>query len=576
MSGFLCRGILHGVFTKYDNTTFTASMTATATGTSKDKTKLDCTQNLQIALQKYLKDNSQIRNYTFNTDFKESYDGNLFYSAEQIRRVQEYLAENNASSQAPFSACTFGNAFTGEELFVGSGNGGPNGEPIDSSMYWRWASMSKIIGLVTMSAALEDGIISSLDEPIYHYIPEIEDITTFVSDSTRGTGNDAYGTPNYNQILTTDSNLGRSITIKMCLESSIGFGYSFLGSGSQRAALVDGFQGTKSGQNYIAWLQNIERLNGYADTIYSSYENNVATITESIVERTKYPLLCRPGTSNIYDVGITVACAALNSALIAKGIHLTAAEYANERIFKQLNMSKTWLSCGSLNPPADVLSKLTNAFFVRNDTAPSISGSNQKGAAVSYNTLYGVFDAAASGDGFKSQMYDAMIKPKISSYSTQDRYAGGFDWTGCGTLSDFCKIMKLLINNGYCPETQTQVLTKQTTEWLLTGKYSDAQKASGLALPNGGLYDLLAPSATWCYGVSKYLDNTNTLPPGYDPHTFSWGGYFGTTFTFNIKSGNYLISGTQASGASWQKTSVAFQPSSSALWAILNNNNFMF
>jgi len=576
MSLFLCKGILHGIFTQYDTATFTASLTATATGNSKDETKITCKKNIDNTLNKYLIDNPQIKDYTFDIDFEESYNGNLFNSSNQIERVKEYLDKNNSDSKAPFSACTFGNAFTQEEIFIGSGNGGPNGEPIDSSMYWRWASMSKIIGLVTISAALEDGIISSLNEPIYNYIPEIANITSYVSDSKKGTGVDAFGTPKYDQILTTDPNLGKSITIKMCLEGSMGFGYSAWGSAASRATLVDSFQGTKLGQNYIAWLQNIENNNGYADGVNSSYDNNVTTITEVIIERTKYPLLCKPGTTNIYDMGITVACAVLNSALKKKGINLTAAEYTKERIFNQINMNKTWLCCGSLNPPEDVLSKLTNAFFLRKDTSPSISGSYQKGPNVLYNTIYGVFDKDADGDGFKSQMYDAIIKQEIPNYSTNDRYAGGFDWVGCGTLSDFCKILKLLINKGYCLETQTQVLTNQTTEWLLTGKYSDAQKAIGLSIPNSELFNLLQPSATWCYGTSRYLNNTNTLPPGFSPNTFTWGGYFGTTFIFDTQSGNYLVSGTQVSGSSWLQTNVSFQPDANMIWSILNNYNFMF
>jgi CubicO group peptidase (beta-lactamase class C family) len=576
MSNFLCRGILHGVFTNIDTTTYTASLSATATGNSKDEAKIECEKNLFKTFDKYLLDNQQIKNYTFETDYSESSNDNVFPSSEQIKRVQEYLDKRNLDSQIPFSGCTFGNAFNGNEVFIGSGNGGPNGEPLDASMYWRWASMTKIIGLVTISAALEDGIISSLDEPIYNYIPEIANITSYVSDSVKGTGFDAFGTPKYDQILTTDPNLGKSITIKMCLESSIGFGYSIWGLGASRKNLVDSFQGTKSGQNYIAWLQNIEKNNGYADGITSAYDDNVVTVTEAIIERTKYPLLCKPGTTNVYDTGITIACAVLHTALKKKGINLTAAEYAKERIFNQINMNKSWLYSGSLNPPEDVLSKLTNAFFVRKDTSPSISGSDQKGPNVLYNTMYGVFDKNADGDGFKSQMYDLIIKPKIPNYSTNDRYAGGFDAAGCGTLSDFCKIMKLLINKGYCPETQTQVLTNQTTEWLLTGKYSNAQKAIGLCIPNSELYNLLASSETWCCGVGKYLDNTNTLPPGFGPNTFTWGGYFGTTFIFDTQSGNYLVSGTQVSGSSWLQTNVSFQPDANVIWAIFNNYNFMF
>ena len=499
---------------------------------------------------------------------------------KQINIVQEYLDTNNAASKSPFSACTFGNAFNGNEIFIGSGNAGPNDEKVDSTMYWRWASLTKLLGQLTLGAALEDGIIQSVDEEVWNYIPEVANITTYVSDSEAVIdefGNavyDEFGTPKYSQILSTDPNLGKKITIRMLMNCSSGLGYSIWGIGSLREIFVNNFANTKSGQNYIAWLQNIENNNAYADTMTSSYNNmpNI-TFTKSILERTLYPLLCIPGTTNIYDSGMTFLGAVIGAALQKKGIQQTPAEYTQSRILIPLGMSNTWLNYGSLNPPTDVLSKLTNAFFVRQNIPNSILGSYQKGENVLYDVLYSVFDKTINGDGFKMQNLDIYTKEKTSNYFSNDNYAGGFDWSGCGTMSDYCKLLKLLINKGYNPENKKQILSKQTVEWLLSSKYSTTRLSYGLNAPNDGLINLLHPSTTWCGGYSKFMENTENLPYACGPNTFTFSGYFGIDYYFDTETGNYLFSGTQNPGASWQLSTSTkpFKPDGAFIWKTLTS-----
>lgn len=497
----------------------------------------------------------------------------------QIAKVKEFLESNNAASKAPFSACTYGNAFTGYETFIGAGNAGPNGEPVDSTMYWRWASMTKLLGLLTLGAALEDGIIESINDLVVNYIPDLSNVTQYVTGSTLvdPPEYDQFGTPKYTQVLSdSDSELHKKITIKMLINSQSGFGYSFWGIGATRATFVDGLLNVfPTVQNYTAWLQNIETNTGYADTITSSYDkygliNDKPTITytQSIKERLKYPLLCDPGTTNIYDTGITFLGAVISAALAKKGIQQTAAEYTKSRILDPLGMTKTWLNCGALNPPSDVLTKLTNAFFVRKDTG-NASGSLYKGDNVDYDTLYGCFDTAANGDGFKTQELDVFTQKKINNYLSNDSYAGGYDWSGCGTMSDFCKLLKLLINKGYNPATKKQILSKQTVEWILSSKYSLNTLAKGMNAPINNAINILDNGNTWCGGLSKFLDGSDEARYPFGPYTYSWGGYFGTTFIFDIQTGNYMVSGTQASAASWQMTDKGFQPNAPSLWKIL-------
>ena len=566
------RAILTGTFTRVDGVQFTASMSATGAGSTCDAARANAEENINATLQQFLAEYTpQIVDYTTDINYVTHCGTHLCPSPKQIETVRKYLEKNDADSKAPFSAYTFGNAFTGKETFIGVGNAGPNGEPVDETMYFRWASMTKFVGLLTIAAALEDGIIPSVDTPIWEYIPEVANITTYVSDSTPGDGFDQFGTPLYNQVLTTDPNLGKSITIRNCLQSSTGFGYSFWSLGSLRSNVVNGFSFSKSDQNYIAWLQNLEKDNAYADTITATNNNITTTFTNSILLRTAYPLLCRPGTENIYDTGATFIGAVVGAALQRKGINKTAAEYTQSRIFQPLGMKNSWLNCGSLNPPDDVLLKLTNAYFARKDTSPTNLGSYQKGPNVQYNTIYGVFDPDANGDGFQNILLNSFIQKKATDYLENDKYAGGYDWSGCGPLSEFCKLLKLLVNKGYDKESETIIFTEQTVGWILTGKYSTERRELGLTGPNSGLINLLNPSATWCGGVSKYLDNTDTLPFGYGPSVFTWGGGFGTAFIVDVSTGNYLIGGTQSPIQGWQiSTSTApFQPDINFVWRTL-------
>jgi len=275
-----------------------------------------------------------------------------------------------------------------------------------------------------------------------------------------------------------------------------------------------------------------------------------------------------PGTENIYDTGTTFLGAVISAALMKKGIQQTAAEYTQSRIFNPLGMTKSWLNCGALNPPQDVLTKLTNAFFVRQDTPNSILGSYQKAPSVAYNTLYRCFDANADGDGFTNQELHVYTQPKISNYILNDSYAGGYDWGGCGTMSDFCKLLKLLINKGYDVASKKQILSRQSVEWILSAKMSPETSAKGMNLPNSGLANILTRpdnnKSVWCGGFVRWVEG-DTMSYGTSQHLYGWGGYFQTNFTFDTETGFYMMYGSQASAASWQLNTASkpYQPNGS-------------
>ncbi len=494
---------------------------------------------------------------------------------ESIEEARKILETNNQASGAPFSACVYGNAFTDEEVFIGAGEGKP-GKPVNKDMYWRWASMTKLLGGIILTAALEDGIIESLDDPVYKYVPEVANINSWVKDAVRGEGVDKYGIPNYTMVLGYEDGLGKKITIRNLLKSNSGIGYTFWGIGSSIPS-VKAFVNVPNGQKYISWLQYLESLypsgQGFVDSITEYYYLKLAqkefSITDIILERLKYPLLCYPGTDYIYGTDHMFLGAVIGGSFLNKGINKTSADYCKERIFEPLEMENSWLACGSLNPPKDVLDKLTDAFFVRANNIDE-----QAGPLVQFNTLYRESDPDAQGDGFVFLSRNTFTK----KHDLSDIYAGGYSSVGAGTLTDFTKLIKLVINRGSVikykccgSEYKIQVLSPQSIEFLLNPKNI---KDNGIWSIGRGTIDLIGPNEIWTgYSVLTDKYNAPSLPYAVGDGTYRWGGYYQTSFYFDINTGNYLISGTQSPAASWllPTSTSSFQPPALKLWQTLTN-----
>jgi CubicO group peptidase (beta-lactamase class C family) len=482
-----------------------------------------------------------------------------------IKKIRKYLKNNNKESGALFSACTFGNAITGEEKFVGEGNG-RSGEKINEDMYWRWASITKFLGMILLCKALDDELIISIDEPVYKYIAEFSTINSWISGSTPVLIDgeqqyDKYGTPQYSPIISTEEGLGEKITIKMLIECSSGLGYTFWGLGDLRHT-VDLYSGTQSGQNYISYIQLVEKNNGSGDTITSSYDKQKLTFTESIIERLKYPLLCYPGNQNIYDIGMTIVGGVIGSALKLKNICKTSAEYCQDEIFKPLGMNTCWLNNGSLNPPCNANEKLSTSYFVRQSYVDG-----QEGPDVKLNTLYNVFQKQAKGDGFTFQTKTVFLQEKTKKSYKNDLYAGGYDCSGVGTMSDYCKLIILVLNNGLYKD--KRILSEQSIQWLLVPKYTPDQK---LTIFGQDTLNFLKPGTTWCGGLGKYLENTNTIPFSCGPNTYYWVSYYGMSFYFDTVTKNYIVSGTQVSTSSWylldKQSPPVYEPNIEYLWKL--------
>jgi len=518
-------------------------------------------------------------------------------------KVEDYLVTNNAASGAPFSVCNYGNAFTGAETFAGEGYGrvSPN-TPVNKNMYFRYASMTKSMGITCLAAALEDGYITSIDEPISKYIPQfdtnIQYATGYTRDNTGG-GFDSYGTPKYTlQTATYDLNL---MTIRHLVNASAGFGYSFLGTGALRSALNtlpnpgDTTSATCNKNTFIAWLQYVETMypNGGADTIASFYNNPndnafTETFTESILSRiATIPLLFIPGTQTLYDISTTIMGAVVGGALQQQGKNITSAQYLQSRILSPLGIKSIWFNCGSSQPPSNAQSNITDAYFVRNDTFigstdPASPGPNPyinddgKGTSVVENTLYRCFASAANGDGFTNQANNAYFQNSVG-VAGGDNLAGGFDWSGCGTLPDFCKLLKFFIRKGKNANGQ-QVLKSQTVDWILTPK-TEVGQAMWLFGNNGA--NFMDSGAVWCGGFAKFVKNP-PFPCG--ENTYYWQCYYGMHYYFDTDTGNYMVGGTQSPVCSWYVQtpdtntypygtgkSPSYEPNSIALWNLSIN-----
>lgn len=514
-------------------------------------------------------------------------------------KVEDYLVNNNTDSGAPFSVCNYGNAFTGVEVFAGEGYGRVNPNTlVNKDMYFRYASMSKSMGITCLAAALEDGYITSIDEPISNYISQfntnIQYATGYIRDLS-DTGFDLYGTPKYSlQTATYDLNL---MTIRHLVTASAGFGYSFLGTGTLRSVMNtlpnpgDTTTPICNRNTFIAWLQHLESNNLRADTIDSFYNSSDnITFTQSIIDRITNPnfsLLFLPGTQTLYDISTTIMGAVVGAALQKQGRNITSTQYLQSRILSPLGIKSIWFNCGSSQPPSNAETNITDAFFVRNDTfkgsidpdAPlpdPYINTNGKGTNVQTNTLYRCFNSAANGDGFTNQANNAYFQDSVG-VAGGDELAGGYDWSGCGTLPDFCKLLKFFIKKGKNSQGQ-QVLKTQTVDWILTPKTTEGQ---AMWLFGDNTANFMDPGASWCGGFAKFMKNP-PFPCG--QNTYYWQCYYGMHYYFDTDTGNYMVSGTQVPVCSWyiQNPNIntdpygitktpSYEPNSITLWNLSIN-----
>jgi len=528
---------------------------------------------------------------------------------KSIQLVKDYLIANNKASGAAFSGYVFGNAFTDEEVFIGEGIGqkyDENGilvnKPIDKNMIWRWASMTKLLGMIIFCKAVEDGLIESLDDSVSKYIPEVSNINSYVSGSKYTGQKDNYGTPIYEISIDNVPNLGDTMTLRDLVNSSSGLGYTFWELGNTRInylnqqVYTDFVTGQKCSAgtpppnnstfaNFIGYIQylekqvNISNNSNNVDVFTSYYYNEPVTFTQSILARVKFPLLCKPGTTTNtnYGVDLNMIGAVISGALQKKGIQQNSAQYCNEKIFVPLEMSNTWLSCGSLPYPKDAKKNIIDCGFYRKNVFKKPNAfDSQKGVNVKYDTYYVSSDPSVSDDGFVNQSNKQVFKNYVGL--PENKYAGGFAESGIGPLTDYTKLLKMIINKGVIykmingERKSIRILKQQSIEYLLNPKANTNlnDPTIGIWSCGAGTTNFIQPQETWVGGFSvtdKYKGQQ--LPLGIGSDCNRWMAYYGHHYYFDTFTGNYLVGGSENSFASWNPTNVNFEPDYLKIWQIL-------
>ena len=594
-----------------DNVLVTATATATSSSNISQEDANNIAQNLaQNLAQEKANNEVDIINQTLeiNTINKGS-----FVSQNAINLVKEYLETYNGLSGASFSGYVFGNAFTNEEVFIGAGIGqkyDANGilvnKPIDETMIWRWASMTKLLGTIIFCKAIEDGLICTLEDPVSQYVPEVSNINTYISGSTFTGNYDNYGTPIYNVTITTQQGLGNTMTLRDLINSSSGLGYTFWGLGNTRINYLNQQSYTdfttgitypagtlppnnSTFANFIGYIQYLEKqtnINNGSDNVdvfTSYYYNKPVTFTDSILARIQFPLLCKPGTTTNtnYGADLNMLGAVISGALQNKGIQQNAAQYCQEKIFIPLEMNNTWLSCGSLPYVPDAPQKIVDCGFYRKNVFVQPNRFDaQKGVNVNYNTFYVSSDPNVSDDGFVSQSNKQVFNPYVGL--PQNKYAGGFAESGVGPLTDYTKLLKLIINNGiiYKPINgqiqSVKILNQQSIEYLLTPKANTNlnDPTIGIWSCGAGTTNFVQPQETWGGGFAitdKYKGQS--LPIGVGSNCNRWMAYYGHHYYFDTFTGNYLVGGSEDSFASWTPNNISFEPDYFKVWKILTLYN---
>lgn len=456
-----------------------------------------------------------------------------------FKEIKNYLDKKNAESGQLLSGVLFGNAFTGQQVFIGAGESRP-GQPLTSDDYWRWASTTKIIGLTALGAALEDGVVDSLDDPVSKYIPEFSRIDEYVSDALPLQGTDEYGYPNFEMRTKKIKGLGDKIKIIDLVRNSSGLGYFYYGVPGYTRDLRKELD-RPAFQRFLSLLQHLHREvkkgRGNVDSLFSYYYGICTDITQTILERTRYPLLSIPGVGPpIYGMDYDVLGGVIGRALKMKGSKMNGAEYMKKRLFESLGMSRSWLGLGALPPPPDVERRLVQSTFVRKS---NVDG--QAGPHVKLNKRYSSFDAEAEGDGFVRQS----DRIALISKKRGDTLAGGYAAFGFGPLTDFVKILILLIGKGRYEG--KRILGEETVNFILSVK---VPVGVPLTTFGEGSSNYLEPYEGWSGGFTKVISRDAPYP--LTPNTYSGTGYFGIKYYFDTQSGYYLYSGIQVGAKGWR------------------------
>jgi len=395
----------------------------------------------------------------------------------------------------------FGNAFSSEETHMVFGSQA-DGSRLSTDNYIIWEAFSLLLGALTFAKALEEGKME-IDDPIKKYLPD------FAHNRLRVVNDHADGTERCLE----------DITVRHLLEMRGGFSSATWHLGPLNRSSYAFNPKT----NYL--LETYQMPGFFAGPITS---NSIVDIDTSMRHLQDVPLVNQPGNKSLYGVDYDVLGAVLSAALQSDGI--SAAQYTKLKLLDPLNMTRTWMSLGQLQPPVDAESKMADISIHRTDTHGVIDSQAQPyvGSRVwlkevpgdSYNTLLATY------------------------YMDQDQnimYSGQFGHSAAGPLTDFSKLLKLMARSGEYDG--QQIVSQQAMRFIqMPSTHRDVDPLFRL---DQELF--LAPSQSWSYGGAKWNPEGvfGDVPFPASSSTFYWSNFLLGEWLVDIETGNYVVHAAQ-------------------------------
>lgn len=434
------------------------------------------------------------------------------FGPNSVAHVQSVIDAYVATDGVENYQIVFGNAFTGEEHHVVSGVQ-HDGSALTTDNYARWASMSKLVGGLTVAKALEEGIIG-LDDEIKTYIP------AFAKENLQVVNDAADG------VVACDTD----ITVRHLLTMRAGFSlglWTDLFAGALNSSLP---KEVYLKANYTAQYEKL-------DTFIALYTSGNPTFTNDdfIANLAATPLVAQPGVSVLYGTEFNVVGAVISASLSAKGLfNGNSIEYAQAKILDPLGMSKTWFNMGQSSAPADAAAKLVDVTMLRSDA----HGVVDPNVAAYVDVQKWLKDVP--GDSYNTGLEASFLLPKDAS----QQYPGDFTGSAAGPLTDFSKLLKLVVNKGVL--NNQRIVGAQALEFLLQTSSPDA---TSLQLGSGPFHTYPGADGPhrWSYiGGWRYDENGADTPYPFTGGSLGWDGFFRTTWSLDLNTGYYQVGGTQS------------------------------
>jgi len=468
----------------------------------------------------------------------------------------------------------YGNAFSGEEEFVGIGEirkGDTNWE--NGNFTYPWYSQAKISSYICVAKMLEEGLVN-MEDSIAKYYPDCSGNAYYITSIQ--TNPDA-NNPNIDPTkpLTWKVNYGtfnlNTITVGTCLQFNIGIpfgiyavfqtGYNFLYNPVfVNQIIASGLPG-QSMLYVLSRYNDVNRRGVKYDIVTEILKGKQFSIRESIsnwINFTKknpltdpdaIPFAFKPndptdnllpfkirGLMHSYSMSLDILAAGLDVICKNNGYN-SLGNYLRVKILNPLGMK----SCTyTLSEKYKTEYKTLDYAFNRAKVISSKDASgNLTPESFACDPKY--IDDGKSGLTVWSKDYpnDGIARwGYLSDEIADPTDVLFFNGSLRSTPHDFSKIYKMLIKGGI-NESGERVLDPSSVNWVLSPKVN-----SLVNLTNVYPFAQDGDNVTWCGGHARFnYDNNNASSALVSQYVYYWGGALGTMGLFDLKSGHYCIIG---------------------------------